>query len=242
LTATTASPPGAGQFTIGASSSVTATNLQAALTQGLGTLANTQLVAASAVQAGNDFFNTDASHPPQRVGGPPFATATTLVDGTANTVAWYTGDNATDDPRSTALARADQSLTVSYGARASEQGLRIAVQGLAVFAATQFSGSDPNGQAQYTALTQRIGGALNGAPGQQTAADISGQLAGAQVALSNANDRHNQTNTTLQNLLQGITGAPTEQVAAQILSLQTSLQATLQTTAMLLKTNILQYL
>ena len=149
LTATAASPPGAGQFTIGASSAVTATNLQAALTQGLGTLANTQLVAASAVQAGNDFFNTDATHPPQRVGGPSFDTATTLVDGTANTVAWYTGDNATDDPRSTALARADQSLTVSYGARANEQGLRVAVQSLAVFAATQFSGSDPNGQAQY---------------------------------------------------------------------------------------------
>jgi hypothetical protein len=157
-------------------------------------------------------------------------------------VAWYTGDNATDDPRSTALARADQSLTVAYGARANEQGLRVAVQSLAVFAATQFSGSDPNGQAQYAALKLRLGGALNGLPGQQTAADIAGQLAGAQVALSNANDRHNQTNTTLQNLLQGITGAPTEQVAAQLLSLQTSLQATLQTTAMLLKTNILQYL
>ena len=199
-------------------------------------------MAASAVQAGNDFFNTDASHPPQRVGGPPFDTATTLVDGSANTVAWYRGDNATDDPRSTALARADQSLTVSYGARANEQGLRVAVQSLAVFAATQFSGSDPNGEAQYAALKQRLGGALNGLPGQQTAADISGQLAGAQVALQSANDRHDQTNTTLQNLLQGIQGAPTEQVAAQILSLQTSLQATLQTTAMLLKTNILQYL
>ena len=57
-------------------------------------------MAASAVAAGNDFFNTDASHPPQRVDGPPFDTATALVDGTAaNTVAWYTGDNATDDPR-----------------------------------------------------------------------------------------------------------------------------------------------
>ena len=70
----------------------------------------------------------------------------------ANTVTWYKGDNATDDPRSTALARADQSLTVSYGARANEQGLRSTVQNLAVFAATQFSGSDPNGEAQYSAL------------------------------------------------------------------------------------------
>ena len=73
-------------------------------------------------------------------------------------------------------------------------------------------------------------------------ADIAGQLAGAQVALNNAKDRHDQTDTTLQNLLQSVEGAPTEQVAAQILSLQTSLQATLQTTAMLLQTNILKYL
>jgi flagellin-like hook-associated protein FlgL len=242
LTATSSSPPGPGQFTIGANSTATATNLQAALTQGLGTLANTQLVAASAVAAGNDFFNTDATHPPQRVDGPPFDTATALTDGTANTVAWYKGDNATDDPRQTALARSDQSQIVAYGARATEQGLRIAVQNLAVFAAVQFSSSDPNGEAQYSALKQRIGTTLAGGPNQQSVDDIEGQLASAQVSLNDAKDRHDQTNTTLQNMLENIQGAPTEQVAAQILAVQTSLQATLQTTAMLLQTNILKYL
>jgi hypothetical protein len=188
---------------------------------------------------------TDASPPAAdqfTIGLTSTDTATGLIDGTATTVAWYTGDNATDDPRQTALARGDQSLVVGYGARANEQGLRTAVQSLAVFAATQFSSADPNGEAQYAALKQRIGAALNGGPNQQTTADISGQLAGAQVALNNAKDRHDQTNTTLQNLLQDLSGAPTEQVAAQILSLQTSLQATLQTTAMLLKTSILQYI
>ena len=105
LTATAAATPGPGQFTIGATAAATAGSLQAALTQGLGTLAATELVAASAVQAGNDFFNTDSAHPPQRVDGPPFDSATAMVDGTpANTVAWYMGDNGTDDPRSTALA------------------------------------------------------------------------------------------------------------------------------------------
>jgi flagellin-like hook-associated protein FlgL len=240
MTATSSTTPGLNQFTAGPA---TAANLQAALLTSLGNLANTELVAASAVQAGNDFFNTDATHPPQRVDGPPFDTATAMIDGTpANTVAWYTGDNATDDPRSTALARADQSLTVSYGARANEQGLRVAVQNLAVFAAVQFSGADPDGQEQYNALQHRIGANLNGAPNQQSVADISGQLAGAQVALSNAKDRHDQTNTTLQNLLQSVQGASTEEVGAQIMALQTSLQATLQTTAMLLQTNIMKYL
>jgi flagellin-like hook-associated protein FlgL len=243
LTATASATPGPGQFAIGATPAATAANLQAALTQGLGTLAGTELVAASAVQAGNDFFNTDGGQPPQRVDGPPFDTATAMVNGTAaNTVAWYTGDNGTDDPRSTALARADQSLTVSYGARANEHALRVAVQSVAVFAAAQFSGSDSNGEAQYTALRQRVGAALVGTDNEQKVSDIAGQLAGAQVALNNAKDRHDQTNTTLQNLLQSVEGAPTEQVAAQLLSLQTSLQATLQTTAMLLQTNILKYL
>jgi len=199
-------------------------------------------VAASAVAAGNDFFNTDASHPPQRVDGPPFDTATGFRDGTADTVAWYTGDNATTDPRSTALAHADQSLTVSYGARANEDALRSAVQNMAVFAAVQFSSSDPNASAQYNALKQRIGANLNGQSGQEKVSDIAGQLAGAQVALNNAKDRQDQTNTTLQNMLQGVEGADPNDVAAQILALQTSLQATLQTTALLLQTNLLKYL
>jgi flagellin-like hook-associated protein FlgL len=243
LTATSSSTPGPGQFAIGANPTATAANFRTALTQGLGTLASTELVAASAVAAGNDFFNTDAAHPPQRVDGPPFDTATALIDGNAsNTMAWYQGDNGTDDPRTTAVARADQTLTVDYGARANEQGLRVVVQSLAVFAAMQFSSSDPNGEAQYSALKGRIGAALTGGPNQQSVNDIEGQLAGAQVALNNAKDRHDQTESTLQNLLQGVEGAPTEQVAAQILTLQTSLQATLQTTAMLLQTTILKYL
>ena len=223
-------------------SAATAGNLQTALTASLGTLASTELVAASAVAAGNDFFNTDASSPPQRVDGPPFDSATALVDGSADTVAWYKGDDAVTDPRSTALAHADQSLTVAYGARANEDALRIALQNTAVFAAAQFSASDPNASAQYTALKQRIGANLNGSAGQQKVSDIAGDLAGAQIALNSAKDRQNQTSTTLQNLLQGIEGADPNDVGAQILALQTSLQATLQTTAMLLQTNLLQYL
>jgi len=242
LTATTAATPGPGQFVIGANSIATRINLQAALTAGLGTLANTELVAASAVAAGNNFFDADASNPPLRVLGPPL-TATTLVPGTdADTVRWYLGDDATDDPRSTALARADQSLTVSYGVRANEQAPTTAIKMLAVFAAISFSGSDPNAEGQYSALRQRVTATLVGSANRQQLSDIAGQLAGTQVALANAKDRHSQTSNTLQNLLQSVEGAPQEQVAAQILALQTSLQGTLQTTAMLLQTTLLKYL
>ena len=125
LTATNASPPGTNQFTIDPSATVTASNLKAAITTGVSTLAGTALTAASAVAAGNNFFNTDATHPPQRVNGPPFNTATSLVDGTpSNTVTWYTGEAGSAPARSTATARIDQSITVNYGMRANEQALR----------------------------------------------------------------------------------------------------------------------
>src|SRR5216683_1585015 len=58
LTASSATPLPAGSFAIGTTPAATASNLNAALTTAIGTLANTSLVAASAVQAGNDFFNT----------------------------------------------------------------------------------------------------------------------------------------------------------------------------------------
>ena len=243
LTATASTSPKPGEFTIGATPTLTATNLQAALTLSLGTLANTELVAASAVAAGNDFFNTDASNPPQRVGGPPFNSATTLVNGTAvNTVDWYLGDDATDDPRSTAVARVDQSLTVAYGARANEQALRFTVQSIAVYAAVTYSAVDPNAAGQDAALRDRLYVSLIDPPNQQHVSDIGGELAGAQIALKSSKERHIQTNSALQNLLQSVEGVTPEEVGVQILALQARLQATLQTTAMLLQTNLLNYL
>ena len=111
------------------------TNLQAALTGAVGKLAATSLSAASAMAAANNFFNVDAGQPPMRVAGPPFDTATTLVAGTsANTVTWYTGEMGTDLARGTAVAKVDDALTVSYGARANEQALRSTIANIAVYA------------------------------------------------------------------------------------------------------------
>jgi hypothetical protein len=157
-------------------------------------------------------------------------------------VLWYVGDAATDDPRATALARVDQSLTVAYGARANEHALRTTVQSFAVFASMTFSDADPNAQSRYAELRQRLGGALIGTPNEQKISDIQGELAGAQVALGGAKDRHQQSASTLQTLLQNVEGVTPEEVAAQILALQTSLQATLQTTSLLLQTTLLDYI
>src|SRR5664280_356398 len=95
LQATTSTPPGPNQFTIGATPAATAANLRAALTAGVSQIGNTSLSAASTMVASNDFFDD----PPQRISGSP-TTSTTLVDGTsANTVFWYTGDDSAGSPR-----------------------------------------------------------------------------------------------------------------------------------------------
>lgn len=243
LTATTNSPPGANQFTIGANGTDTATNFQAALTTAIGKLAGTALTAASAVAASDDFFSADANNPPQRVGGaPPFYAAMGMVPGTAaNTVIWYTGEPGIDPARSTATARIDQSLSVSYGARANEDGIRTLVQNVATLAAVQISPSNPNGVGLSSALDQRLTVNL-GAPGTQTITDIETDLATAQTSLSAAKTRHQQTSTTLSSFLQQIDGVSNEDVGAQLLTLQTRMQASMQVTSMLFQTTLVNYL
>ncbi len=243
LTATTDSPPGANEFTIGATPAQTAANFQAALTTAIGTLGSTALTAASAVAASNDFFNADATNPPQRVGGsPPFYAATGMVPGTAaNTVIWYTGETGTDPARSTATARIDQSLSVSYGARANEQAIRNLVQNVATLAAVTISSTTPNGVGLSAALDQRLTVNL-GAPGQQSIADIETDLASAQTSLKAAKSRHQQARSTLNDFLQQIDGVSNEDVGAKLLTLQTRMQASMQITSMLFQTSLVNYI
>ena len=243
LQATSAATPGPNQFAIGANAGATATNLQAALTNAVTQLTHTALPGASAIAAANDFFTTDATHPPQRVAGPPFDTATAFVAGTpANTVSWYTGEAGAGPARDTATARIDPSLTVSYGLRASEEGIRWIVQHVATLAATSYSASDPNAAASYAALNQRLGAALSIPNGVQHIDDISASLASAQTAMAAAKSTHQQTANTLTDMLQQIEGVSQDQVGAQILALQTSLQASLATTARMAQISLLNYL
>jgi len=242
LTATSSANPGPNEFQVGADTIATAANLQAALTNAIGTAARTTLAAASAVQASNEFFNADTGNPPLRVSGTP-ATATSLTAGTAaDTVIWYTGETSATPARATATARVDDSVTATYGVRANEEAIRNTVQNVATLAAMTFSTTDPDAQARSSALNDRLRPALDVPPGQQKIEDIEAELAGAQTTLAAASDRHQQTNATLSDLLQSIEGVSNDQVAAQILALQTNLQASLQTTAMLYQTSILKYL
>jgi len=240
LQATTASPPGTDQFTIGANAAATATNLQAALTTAVSNLAQTALPAASAIAAADNFFSSD---PPQRVNGPPFNTATSLVNGTsANTVFWYTGENGATPALQTATAQIGPSMTIDYGMRANEQAVSSLMANVGVMAAATYSASDPNAQASYEALSRSVSANLAGQPGVQSIADIETDLANAQTAVKNATALNTQTQNTLQNMVQGITGINQNQIGEDILTLQNNLSASLSVTARLAQMSLVNYL
>ncbi|HET9904779.1 MAG TPA: flagellar biosynthesis protein FlgL [Xanthobacteraceae bacterium] len=243
LTATASTSPAAGEFAIGASAGATAANFRAALDTSLHALAGTRLVAASAMAAGAEFFALDATQVPQRVAGPPFATATALTAATpSDTMFWYTGEIAPDAPRGAASARIDAGIAVNYGMRANEEALRTLVQNVAVLAATSFAPTDPQARDAYAALADRLRPALDGAPSVQTVQEIASDIAAAQSAIKSAEERHRQSQGVLAGLLDETQGISNEEVVAQILSVQTRLQASLQATAILYQLNLVDYL
>jgi flagellar hook-associated protein 3 FlgL len=239
LTATTTSPPPSGSFTIGATPAATAANLQTALTSSITTVANTSLVAASAMEASSNFFD----QPPLRVNGPPFDTATSLVNGTsANTVSWYTGGTTAGSARATQVAQIGPGQTVNYGIQANEQAIVLQLQAVAAYAAFTTSPSGANASAQVSALNQSVTQALAVQPGQQTIEDIQSDLANAQTTMAAATSQQTQSQTTLQDMVSQIETVSPDQVASQILALQTSLQASYQTTSMLSQLSLVKYL
>jgi len=240
LTASTATPTPQGGFAIGATPAATAANLNAALNTAIGSIANTALVAASAVQAGNDFF----ASPPLRVAGPPpLSGATALVPGTsANTVSWYTGEAGATPARATAVARVDQSITVQYGARANEPAIASQLKSIAVFAAFTTLASGPTASGQVSEISARVAQNLATKPGQQSIQSIQADFASAQQIMKDASSRQTQAQTMLQTMVDKTETVSPDQVAAEILALQTSLQASYQTTSMLSQLTLTKFL
>jgi flagellar hook-associated protein 3 FlgL len=262
LTASSATPLPANSFQIdqgqptavppvAPSSSITAASLNTALGTAVKALANGPMVAASAIQAGNDFFG----QPPMRVAGAPTntATSTALVAGTAaDTVIWYNGEQntaANGSARGSAVSQLDTSITVQYGARADEQALRSQLQTVAVFAAVsvdaaQLSNANyaQNANAQIAALNQRVAQNLATIPGTQTIQDIQADFAGAQSTIKSTTDRQTQTKAMTETMLDSIEGINNDEVATKILALQTALQASYQTTSQLYQMSLVKFL
>jgi len=243
LTATTEDPPPAGSFFIGANETETAENIAVAADAAIQRIVTTELTAASAMRAGQDFFNIDSANPPQRVDGPPFETASAMRDGTqADTVFWYRGDGAAGDPRQTSVARVDDTIQVAHGARANEDGLRTVVMTAAVFASMTFSENDPDGRDRYFAIARRVGAELDGGQGIKRIQALQTDIAGAQLSANAAKERLTEKKASLQGIIDEIENVMPEEVGVKLLAMTTRLQATLQTTAMLSQFNLLNFI
>lgn len=226
-------PAAEGTFQIGATPAATAANFDAALNAAFTLAAATALDAASAIEAGDNFFDTTGGQAPQRVDGPPFDSATALRDGTADTVAYYLGDNANDDPRKTSSARVDGSLVLDYGARANEEPLAQVIKSLAVFAAETFSDTNPTDSKRYQELASRTRQDLAFPPGTTSISNLHVEIVGISEAVESARQRHVSAQGILTQTVEEIEGISLEEVSAQIVTLQTRLQASYQTTAIL---------
>jgi flagellar hook-associated protein 3 FlgL len=169
------------------------------------------------------------------------ANASSLVNGSADTVAWYTGNNSTN-PRASVNTLVDSGISVQYGIQANEQAIRQQLQGVAVYAAVTESPTGTNSAAQAAALSTRIAANLTSQPGQQQISDIQTDLANAQTTIQAASSRQTQTQTQLQNMIDSTETVSTEQVASQILAIQNSLSASYQTTSILSKLTLTNFL
>lgn len=243
LTAAASGQGGDNTFEIGATPDETAANLATALTGTLEQVTAVDVRAASAIAAGSDFFDYDNGRAPQRIDGPPFDSATALRDGTeADTVFWYTGDNGTDPARSTATARIDDNLTISYGARANEDAFRVLVQNLAVFSSSTFTDGDQNDETRYGQLAEKTLQNISYPAGVQKLEQVAGELSAARSAADNANTRHNVKTGTLQSLVDGIEGADLNEVSVSLLTLQTRLEASYRATSILFDMSLVNYI
>ncbi|RXG97612.1 flagellar protein [Bradyrhizobium zhanjiangense] len=183
-----------------------------------------------------------ATQPPLRVGSSPASSATTLVNGSANTVKWYLGNDGPGSPRSTAMARVDDAVTVQYGAQANEDAIRRQLQAIAVFGTFSTSPTGQYSGGQVSALSLRVTQALTQQPGQQRIEDIQTDIAMAQNTMKDATTRQTQAKAQLQTIIDQAESASPDQVASEILALQNALQASYQVTSNLAQLSLVKFL
>ncbi|MGY3034835.1 flagellar hook-associated protein 3 FlgL [Bradyrhizobium sp. USDA 4354] len=183
-----------------------------------------------------------ATQPPLRVGSSPASSATTLVNGSATTVKWYLGNDGPGSPRSTAMARVDDAITVQYGAQANEDAIRRQLQAIAVFGTFSTSPTGQYSGGQVSALSLRVTQALTQQPGQQRIEDIQTDIAMAQNTMKDATTRQTQAKAQLQTIIDQAESASPDQVASEILALQNALQASYQVTSNLAQLSLVKFL
>lgn len=242
LKATTTSPAGKGEFTIGADADATATNFQAALDGAIQEQAQTGLKAASAVEAADNFFDYAAGGAPQRVTGPDFATATALTDASEDdTVFWYRGD-LSGTAGNNFTAQIDEGRQISFGARADQAAIRDMMKSSALLSAVEYSDeNDATQETAYKELTGRVSQVLN-FKGVQSLESIVTGLGLAASTLSKTQDRHDLVMASANELMGDIQQADPYEVGVKLTTLQTQLQASYQVTAMLSQMSLVNFI
>lgn len=169
----------------------------------------------------------------------------------ANTVVWYQGENGPTDPLSTQSVQVSAGSSVQIGVRANQPAISNVLAGLATVALGMPNSSDPNAAAIYSLISSQAQPLLSSAdtsPGTTptgalpSVQDTVTQLSLASTRLSNAATTNKATQNTLQNTLDGIEQAPTEEVVAKLLDVQNRLQASYQITSSLSKLSLVNYL
>ncbi len=248
LVATHSSPPARGEFEIGADTDTTAANIGSAITTQLDYVRQTDLAAASANKATEEFITTDGS-PPKRVDGPPFDSATQQIDGTLangkDTVVWYSGETAAGNAaRQTAGARVDESTTAYFGVLGNEAGIVDLIRANAVIAAETFSAEEVGGADRYQATASRqvarIAAANNGRSGSISV--ISLELGLSRAKVGSAAERHAAYGGQLETMLSSIESVDVNEVAMQLLAVRTNLEASYQTMSRLSQLSLVNYL
>jgi len=197
-------------------------NFTAAFTTALERTATTELVAASAQQAANEFFD----FPPKVAEFDAGAGQWRVVDDDAgNVVRWYRGERD-GDPRDGARVKVDDGTIVDYGIRADEAPLADTLKQLALLAGTEYSAEESDA---YRALAERSSTLLS-----QASEDVRVLLGGhgtRQALVAGYEERHAATEAMVTAQLDDLENVSQQEVASRILTLESQLQASYELTA-----------
>lgn len=235
---------GENQFLIGADLEETTQNLRDAISSALEEEAQTNLKAIANQWAADEFFDTYNGGTTMRVDGPPYDTATGVVDGSATTVAWYTGENSvTTNPREDKRAVIDANLTLNYGARANEQGITDLMKSLATFVAADFSGGTATDEKYYNTLSQNMRTVISpNADSQSGISNIATDVAIAYRTLEMTEDRHTQMKSSYLTTVGEIEGVDKDTLAMEILQLQTNLETSYRASSIVFQLSLVNYI
>ena len=222
-----------GTFDIGVDAATTRTNALNAVTASITALMQSDdAKSASAIAAAREFFAQTPGNPL-----PAGAYSQPVVQ-------WYAGDDdlgSVPNGRDTAPVRVDESTVIGTGARADEAPIRNLLANLGALAAESFSNTDPERQ-RYEALADKVRVNLSPADPAERIDGMVAELGSAVAAMNAAQERHQATQSVLEDMLAKNEEARPEELAAAMLALQTRLQASYQTTSLLARLSIVNYL